>query len=415
MARKKSFPRYRLHKASGLARVIVNGKHVYLGPFGSEESHAAYAKLLADHLGDSSTPQASSSGDLFPDLSVNELLVLYLKYARDYYSKDGKPTKEYVAMRDALVPMRMLFSHLAAREFGPLRLKAVLKHLVDEGRKCRTEINKQVKRIRRVFRWAVSEELVPPSVHAALAEVEGLKRGRTRAREAPRVLPVEDAAVEATIPYLSPPVAAMVRIQRLTGCRPAEVTAMRMCEIDTAGDVWLYRPTDHKNAWREHERVIALGPKAQEVLKPFVDRSPTGFLFSPIEAEAWRNGLRSKSRDPDRKTPVYPSELRSREQRKEERKARVPKRPKRDRYDVDSYRRAVKYAVDRANRHGEDGDAVSVPQWHPYQLRHTAATELRKRFGIEAVPLGLGNSADLAELYAERDMQMLQQIAREVG
>jgi hypothetical protein len=32
-------PAYRLHRPSGQARVIINGRHIYLGKFGSPESH----------------------------------------------------------------------------------------------------------------------------------------------------------------------------------------------------------------------------------------------------------------------------------------------------------------------------------------------------------------------------------------
>lgn len=320
-------------------------------------------------------------------------------------------------MRDALIPLRSHFSHLPAHEFGPLRLKAIQKQLVEEGRKCRTEINKQIKRIRRVFRWAVSEELIPPAIHAALAKVDGLKRGRTEAREAPKVKPVDDAVVEETLKFTTPVVAAMIQLQRLCGARPGEVTIMRPCDIEMIDDVWIYRPQDHKNAWREQPRVIALGPQAQAILGPFLSRPPEVFIFSPKESEKWRNEQRASNRNPNRKTPIYPCELLAREQRKKMSNSRKLNRITGDNYTVDSYRRVVKYAIKRVNeaRANEDPAVDPLPSWHPYQLRHTAATELRKQFGIEAVPLGLGNSADLAELYAERDLELLKKIAREVG
>jgi hypothetical protein len=48
MPRKSSVPSYRLHKASGQARTIVNGRHVYLGKYGSPESRQQYARILAE-------------------------------------------------------------------------------------------------------------------------------------------------------------------------------------------------------------------------------------------------------------------------------------------------------------------------------------------------------------------------------
>ncbi len=41
-------------------------------------------------------------------------------------------------------------------------------------------------------------------------------------------------------------------------------------------------------------------------------------------------------------------------------------------------------------------------RWHPHQLRHNAATEFRKEFGIEAARIILGHrSAAITEVYAE--------------
>ena len=82
----------------------------------------------------------------------------------------------------------------------------------------------------------------------------------------------------------------MIQVQRLTGMRPDDVVSMRPCDIDQSGDVWIYERRDHKNRWRGHRRLIPIGPKAQAVLKPFMDRDPEAFLFSPKESEAWRHG-----------------------------------------------------------------------------------------------------------------------------
>jgi hypothetical protein len=68
---------------------------------------------------------------------------------------------------------------------------------------CRTLINRNIDRIRRTFRWAASEELVPTSVYESLRTLAGLRKGRTEAREAEPVGPVEDATVDATLNYAS--------------------------------------------------------------------------------------------------------------------------------------------------------------------------------------------------------------------
>ena len=46
-----------------------------------------------------------------------------------------------------------------------------------------------------------------------------------------------------------------------------------------------------------------------------------------------------------------------------------------------------------------------LAMWHPYQLRHSAATRIRREHGIEAARVLLGHSsATMTEVYAEADM-----------
>jgi hypothetical protein len=56
----------------------------------------------------------------------------------------------------------------------------------------------------------------------------------------------------------SPPIAAMLQVQRLTGMRPDEVTIMRPCDLDRAGEVWIYRPESHKLEWLDQRRRVKI-------------------------------------------------------------------------------------------------------------------------------------------------------------
>ena len=136
----------------------------------------------------------------------------------------------------------------------------------------RSVINNRVNRIKRVFKWAVSEELIPTRIYEGLRTVAGLRYGRTTARETEPVKPVSDHAVEPVLPFVAPQVAAMIKLQRLTGMRPCEVVIMRPCDIDTNCDIWIYEPSDHKNRWRGHRKQIPLGPQAQEIISQFLNR-----------------------------------------------------------------------------------------------------------------------------------------------
>jgi integrase len=127
------------------------------------------------------------------------------------------------------------------------------------------------------------------------------------------------------------------------------------------------------------------------------------YLFSPKQAEEERNAERRQNR----KSPMTPSQAK--------RKAKpAPKRPKRDAYDVASYRRAITYAIRKANKLKKD--QPPIPQWFPLQLRHTCATEIRRDYGIEAAQVTLGHArADVTQVYAERNLQLAIQVAEKTG
>jgi site-specific recombinase XerC len=58
----------------------------------------------------------------------------------------------------------------------------------------------------------------------------------------------------------------------------------------------------------------------------------------------------------------------------------------------------------------------SEHRWFPNQLRHSAATEFRRQFGLEAAQVLLGHSkADVTQVYAERDFAKAAAVARQIG
>jgi integrase len=147
-----------------------------------------------------------------------------------------------------------------------------------------------------MFRWATAEEMLPASVHQALDALTGLRRGRSAAREPEPVLPVSDEIIEATLPHLPTVVAYMVRFQRLTGCRPSEVCMIRPGDVDTSTKVWQYIPQEHKTQHHGKQRIIFIGPKAQDILRPYLLRPAESYCFSPVESERKRLDLAHESR-----------------------------------------------------------------------------------------------------------------------
>lgn len=388
-------PKYRHYKPKNLAVVRINGKDHYLGKYGSEQSHEKYRRLVANWLADhpsNATGQPVNQSD--GDLSIAELLVAYLRFAEDYYRRDGKPTKELANIRQALRPLRELYSLTSVHEFGPLALKTVRQAMINAGL-CRNEINKRIRRIVGVFRWGVENELVPSPIHHGLKAVSGLRKGQFGVRESEPVRPVDEAFVNAVQPYVSRQVWAMIQLQRLTGMRPGEVVLMRQNDLNMTGPVWTYIPETHKTEHHGHRRTVYLGPQAQGILRPWLREDRSAYLFSPREAleEHWQ------ARRSQRRTPMTPS------QRARRRKTRRS-RPIGEHYTTMSYGHAIARACKKAG----------IPRWHSNQLRHNAATRLRKEFGIEAAQLVLGHArADVTQVYAERDEGRAREIALCVG
>jgi integrase len=206
---------------------------------------------------------------------------------------------------------------------------------------------------------------------------------------------VAAADVEAIKPFVSRQVWAMVRLQTLAGMRSGEVVAMRTRDLDTTGAVWSYRPASHKTEHHDKERIVPFGPQAQAVLKEWLrPDEPDRFLFSPADAAAERNAAKRAAR----KTRVQPSQA-------DRRKARPKKKPG-ERYTPNSYRHAIQSACDRAG----------IDRWFPHQLRHLAATQIRRQHGLEAARVVLGHSsAAVTTLYAEMDRDKAAEIMAQVG
>jgi integrase len=140
-----------------------------------------------------------------------------------------------------------------------------------------------------MFKWAVSVELVPPSVYQTLAAVADLRKDHTSAREKPPVRPAPDADVNAVMAAVSPTVRVMIEVQLACGGRPQDVVEMRAGDIDRTGPVWEYRPGRHKGEHRDRERLLFLGPKAQVAIGPLLEGlGETDHVFSPRRAEATR-------------------------------------------------------------------------------------------------------------------------------
>jgi len=432
-------PHYRQKKVNGRLYAVVTladgfggRRDVPLGAYGTPESRQAYHRVLAEW--EANGRQLQRPAD---QLSVNELVLRFLEWARTYYRRpDGTPARELADYHLSLRLLVRLYGLTPARAFGPLALKAVREQMLREpvvrhsnvrgpdgqpvrdpatGQPRREEkiirvgwarglINQRIGRIKRLFRWAVSEELLPQAVAAALASVEGLKRGRSPARETAAVKPVPPNYVTAILTNLLPPVRAMVELQLATGMRSGELCVLRGLDLETSGKVWAYRPADHKTSYRGHPRVICIGPRGQAILRPWLRPNLEEFLFQPRDSHRLRcAALRAR-----RQTKVQPSQ--------QNRAKRKPKKRPGERYTPQGYAAAIRAAIGKTNAIRRQQGEPEIPHWHPHQLRHTAATLIRKEFGLDAARAVLGHrSPAITEVYAEIDAGKASEVALKLG
>jgi len=400
--KQKRIPGICRHKPTGLAYCRLGGRTIYLGPADGPDVQARYDAAVAEWLSRGRARQQP-----FGPLVV-DVIAAYWEHVTRYYRKpNGTATSEVESNRKALRYVQRLYGEHPASDFGAMALKACREAMILAGH-CRTSINRDVGRVKRMFRWAASEEMVPAAVLPALDAVSGLREGRSEAREFTPVMPVDDFAVAAVLPLLNRQLRCLVELQALTGARSGELLALRPRDIDfTADDVWLYKPTDHKCRHHGRERVIPFGPKCQALIRPFLSGRPLdACLFSPAEADAERRAEQHAAR----KTAMSCGNVPGSNRRKH------PRKQPGESYSVLSYGRAIAEAVRKYNRRAEADGRPVIPHWSPHRLRHSYGTKVRAAAGLETARAALGHATVSAtQVYAEVDQQRVRDLAARIG
>lgn len=154
--------------------------------------------------------------------------------------------------------------------------------MVKDNLTCRF-INSLISKIRSIYRWAVSDELIPGEVIHAISSVKALEPGEEGVRDKPKVADVPEQVVEMTLPYSPAMPRAIVKLLLLTGARCGEMCILRPCDIDrTNSDAWIYQPSRHKTMKKQKDRFIYFGPAAQAILSPWlIGVEPNTYVFSP--------------------------------------------------------------------------------------------------------------------------------------
>ena len=373
----RRIPKLRLHKPSGRAVVTLpNRSDIYCGPWGSKEADTAYRTLMAEWLTGVDTRHN-------PDLTIIECIALYLEYLERAHATP----KQLDRVRWAVKDLQELYGHDIAASFGPRKLSTTRQAALDRN-EARNTINTRMNVIKAAFRHCSALEIIPPAVYHGLSSLPGLRREEVKA--ARRIPPVSDKHIEAVKPFVSASVWAAIEVILLTAARPSEILNLRPCDIDRSGNIWQATLTHHKNEHRDQPRVLFFGKRCQEILRPFIVlRKQEEYLFSPKDAFAER----SQASEGHRRTnqPETP---------------RQTDRTVGDKYDAHTFRRTIERACVSAG----------IEPWFPYQLRHTAATRIRKEYGVEAAASVLGHSSLRAiDFYSAVGQERSKRVLSEIG
>ena len=354
MARsRKSQPAYQYH-VSGQARVTLGGKDFYLGKHNSPESLARYYSLLAEYNANGKqTPEVPEAP---PGETHQADAVILVKHIVADYRANVLPNYDHDPGRGNRLKnlcdlIESRHGDEPAAEFGPRKLDALRKILLTKGMgkkgkpNRRQQVNEIVRYVVTIFERGVAQELISPDRIRALEALKPLKRGEVEENQERQKVTV--ATIEATMNKLTPVMQAMVRIQLATAMRPSEIHRMTPAQIDRSGEVWIYRPTSHKNVNKGKARAIPIIGDALEALTPYVFGDPEELCFVTSKGSPW---------------------------------------------DKDNYRREITKAA----------KAAKVAHWAPYSIRHLTLQTVRDAQGPEGAQALAGHShLNMTERYAK--------------
>jgi integrase len=373
--------------------VYIGKKKIMLGRTGSPEAEAAYRQIQVQVLTDP-TFSAPKPGLV----TVDNLCLAYLQYAQE------NDPGHYSTIKTAI---EILLKNFAGQAVDVLdsRHFLVLQDMFVQYGVSRKYCNDLMKFIRAMLKWGVLRKLVAHQVYFEAKLVPALKEGKTRAYETPEQQPVPDWVVLRTLPFMSPTVATMVQVQRLTGMRPSEICKMRVGDIDRkrGNGLWYYSPK-HKTEKHIGKKPIPLGKPEQELIAPYLEgKKPLEAVFSPRTAmQEWHAERRA-----NRKTKVSPSQ-----QERDRQRAKNPRpRQPHEFYDRNSYRIAILNAIKKGNKTLPVDQ--QIPHWFPYQIRHAAGTEAETREGLDKAQALLGHTtANTTKRYAHGQLAIAEKMAR---
>lgn len=300
------------------------------------------------------------------DTTVAELCEKYrIAMKKRHVDRPGPVSSRYGVVLAALKTLEEGYGNLYIDDFTVECLMKLQRKWIEDGR-ARATVNDYVSIVRQMFHWALAETDLPFENYVRLGLVKQLKKGQTDAKDRQRSKVVAQEHIDAIRDDVPEMAGALIELQMLTAARPGELLSLKPTDIDTRGDVWIATLREHKTAYCGEERKLRFGPKAQAILRKWMAKVAVD-------------------------TVIF-------------------------RYDMAGYRWAIRRAIERYNKKADEEDRPRMPHWSPNQLRHTAATRIRKNESLDAVQVILGHKqVDMTQHYAKADEEKANAVILAMG
>ena len=331
------------------------------------------------------TLQPTKQGRDHPDITFFNRVCNFLKPYYDW-SVDSLGPDELIDVRNSLI------------DYKYIQGKTSKKYL-------RRGINDTINWIPRIWAWGVGRTLVKESTLKGFNEVKPLRMGDQRVHDKVKRKRVTEEDFQKVIRSVNSVVSDMLKLLWHTGMRPYEVCEMRPYDILLDDpDCWLYIPGrditpvgQHKTTRYEQIKVIPLAGESQEILSSRIEKYDSEeYIFNP--QDALKEIIRVKSEN--RKTPLSYGNKPGSNRKKN------PMIQPRDHYDSNSLRKACQRGCIRAG----------IQIFSPYDLRRTAATNVRAKFGKQDARTLLGHTKiSTTEIYLLEEVQEAIKIAKKLN
>lgn len=195
----------KLHRhATGQAFIKVNGQQIYLGKYREPLAHEKYNRLVGTWMANGRQLPTAQPADAAGPTTISMMMAEYVRHVDAVH-----PTAHSQRIKDALAVLRRLYGSLPAGDFTPANLEAVRAVWIEQEL-TRSTINAKVGLIVAMFKWCVARGHIPAATWQALTAVEGLRKGRTKAKESRKVRPAPAHLIEAIKDHVAPQVWALV-------------------------------------------------------------------------------------------------------------------------------------------------------------------------------------------------------------